>query len=513
MTTSAGEAFQALGKTIYSAIVQFAIDSIAAALTKKLVEAFNIATEAGKAFAAAVGNALVALGVAILNIVFQIRQAQEHWETAWGTIGRSMWQTQVYLEEFGTGLWAVGQDVLGLGKVFKMTIGEMIEDMATQFQRVGLAASQTIEDAQYKLEGLYTSMADLGKSTTEKLINELDTYYDYQKLKTMSLDELLALSAETRTKIEIDGMEAVRDKREVMIEQVEDELEHLRKVEDERELSAKEEQRRKDLLIDLEKLRGEVAEESAEKEKDAAVSRLQRIEDQYKKEDELMRRKIALTEIEIKLLELKAEREAHGHSQRAKQLEKELGLMLDAYHESVEEFKKAEGEKREAIKETAKTAEEASEDIVISTKTAADEMVGAMKNATNAIIGKIGELPTRIKFDVEGKLHMPEIPEILTRYFDIFGQYHAPNIPSAQIGIPNVLRTMPVIVHKEEAILNPPQAREWRAGKGGGKGGTQVIYERGAIRMTVMGSLNQQVDIEKAMDYLAKKQAEKLRRP
>ena len=86
-------------------------------------------------------------------------------------------------------------------------------------------------------------------------------------------------------------------------------------------------------------------------------------------------------------------------------------------------------------------------------------------------------------------------------------------VASAQIGIPYIPRTMPVVVHKKEAILTAPQAEAWRAGRGATGGGTQVTYERGAIRMTVMGSINQQVDLEEAMDYLAKKQTEKMRRP
>ncbi|KKK94123.1 hypothetical protein LCGC14_2686030, partial [marine sediment metagenome] len=123
---------------------------------------------------------------------------------------------------------------------------------------------------------------------------------------------------------------------------------------------------------------------------------------------------------------------------------------------------------------------------------------------------EIRKIPDRIEFDIVGDLHLPDMPRFGDQYFDIWGNYRPPNIPSYQVGIPNVPRTQVAVIHRGERIT---PASQNRAGAAGGNGGTQVTYERGAIRMTVLGNLNNQVDLEEAMDYLAKKQTEKMRRP
>jgi len=468
---SMDEAFSALGNTIRETVIKALVNvAIQAAIMGNVV----LAVIAG------IGAAIISLGHHVEETVYSSSEA----------FLNAIRET----EDAIAGL--VGSTIAGMRT--------MAAEIAVEFEKMGHSMSRTIEEAERKLEALHERQADLQSSTREKLISELDKYYDYRMLRELSLDELLALSAETRVKIE-----------EGTIEEIEE--------------SEEEQERRR---------------------KDREINRLKRIEEQYAKEEELIRRKIALTEIEIKLLEYRLETEAHGNSARAKMLAKELEDMLAAYKESVEAFKEAEEEKQEAVEDTTEVVKEETGEQAKTVKDAAEGEVGDVKGATermgefwndltadmrreaektwgragvlpmalneavNAMIGKIGELPTRIDFDVIGNLHMPVITAPGPFYFDIFGSYHAPSIPSAQIGIPYVPRAMPVVVHREEAILNPPQAREWRrGGRVGGAGGMQVIYERGSIRMTVMGSINRQVDLEEAMDYLAQKQAEKMRRP
>lgn len=375
-----------------------AFKSLQAAVAVELAKIAVAAAKTGDYVSAAIAG--VAAAFTVLGI--RIRETTTHFETAWGTWGRNV-------------------------RIAGERVHVFAEELETQFNRVGLAISKTIEDAQYKLEGLYQSQADLGASTTEKLISELDKYYDYRVLKEMSLTELLELSAKTRAEIEAGTIQEVEESEE----------------------------------------------EQEARRKDRAISRLQQIEDQYKKEDELLRRKIALTEIEIKLLEYKLEREAHGNSARAKMLAQELEDMLEAYHLGVEAFKEAEKEKQEAVKGTTEEVKKETEDMGKSwddltrdTETAAKKTWGrtgtvpiALIEAINAMIEKIGELPTEVLFDVIGNLHMPEIPGIATRYFDIFGTYHAPSIPSYQVGIPYVPRTTLAVLHRGEEVKPAHRAR------------------------------------------------------
>lgn len=446
-----------------------AFKSLQAAVAVELAKIAVAAAKTGDYITAAIAGtaaAFTALGI-------RIRETTRHFETAWGTIGRSMAHT----------IMEMGENIRGFC--------DMLE---TEFNRVGLAISKTIEDAQHKLEGLYQSQIDLQKSTREQLISELDKYYDYRMLRELSLDELLALSAETRTKIEQGAIKEVS------------------------ESEAEQEARRKD----------------------QAISRLQRIEDQYRREDELIRRKIALTEIEIKFLELKMEREEHGHSARARQLEAELDQMLKAYHEGVEAYEQAEKRKQIASGETAKAAEEANKAMADSTEEAAEDMTGALEEARRDVVATIEEttrdivaavermaqdivdaiedmvedikealekIPEEIKFDVRGILHMPTITAPGPISFPIFGRYIAPHIPSAQVGIPYIPRTMPVVVHREEAILNPPQAREWR--RGGESKSQSNTYN---IRILHTGDIKTEYDKEQFLKEIADRVDQRIKR-
>jgi len=118
---------------------------------------------------------------------------------------------------------------------------------------------------------------------------------------------------------------------------------------------------------------------------------------------------------------------------------------------------------------------------------------------------------------------MPTIKAPGDIFFDIFGTYHAPSIPTAQVGIPYIPRTMPVIVHREEAILNPPQAREWREKRGvgagaigAGIGGGDVTFQWGSVQMRVQ-NLHTKADKEELVglvqDTMTKVIRKKMGRP
>jgi hypothetical protein len=378
-------------------------------------------------------------------------------------------------------------------------------------EKMGLSISESLEEAQRDLEGFEQARRDLQSDTRGKLIAELDKYYDYQKLKMMSLEELLALSAETRVGIETGAITEVED----------------------------------------------TEEEKAARDKDRATSRLQQIEDQYAKEDEMLRRKIELTKIEIKFIEYKIAAQENAHSKRTMQLKAELHQMLENYYESVDAYEgvtEATEDATEATKEYGKEGKIAAENVqqglggVIGalvrvedeTDTATigmehwreeglkgtDQLVLGFKKveeATRDLRIDIGKIPKLIDFDIIGNLHMPTIKAPGDIFFDIFGTYHAPSIPTAQVGIPYIPRTMPVIVHREEAILNPPQAREWREKRGvgagaigAGIGGGDVTFQWGSVQMRVQ-NLHTKADKEELVglvqDTMTKVIRKKMGRP
>ena len=408
------------------------------------------------------------------------------------------------------------------------SIGKTTEYLSEAFKNVGASLTGSINDAERAIRSLMQTQEDLALSTREKLIKELDNYYDYRVLREMDLTELLALSAETRLKLEKGTLEEI----------------------------------------------AETAEEVAEREKNAKVGTLQAIEDAYAKESKLIDKKIKLIQIEIKLLMAAAEAE-QGNLKEAEKLRKEANNDLrnllyteeellemekrrteargdekdswddvrgategatdaakrygeegkgaaDDVTDAVEKVEDAFDNVGEAIRETETAEEEAAKEVWAygeEGRKAGDklydsfkDMIKEIREAIKASGGfriDIGKIPRTIDFDIVGSLDMPDIPRIGDQFFDIFGKYHAPKIPteewrsgesiaSAQIGIPYIPRTMPVLVHKKEAILTAPQAEQWRAGAAGGGGNVTVNIPRGAV--IIYGDIRTKMDEEEFIE-------------
>jgi len=395
-------------------------------------------------------------------------------------------------------------------------IGATTEWLEESFKDIGISLTGSINNAERAIRNLQQAQEDLALNTREKLIKELDNYYDYRVLKEMDLTELLALSAETRLGLEAGTLEEI----------------------------------------------AETAEEVAEREKDAKVGTLAAIEDAYAKESALIDKKIKLIEIEITLLMAAAQAE-RGNLEAAEQLRRkalaDLSQMLYTEEELLEmeeEKKKArKGEKKgiddvadatkDATRETKKYGREgkrSADDVRNAfgrTRREIEDLEGSTDKArvgiedwgdagrmnaqkltegfNEARIGielwgnEIDKLPKQIDIGWD----IPDFPELKIPTQTIYTDWGIdtpdfPRLQNYQIGTPYVPRTQVAVVHKGEAII---PAGQNRAGGAGGNGGTQVVYERGAIRMIVQGGINQQVDLEKAMDYLAKKQTELMRRP
>lgn len=446
---SIDEAMRALAATIRETLI------------KALVDVAMQAAVMGKAILA--GIALIA--AAIVSLAKQSRETVYQSSEAFLDAIRGM---EDRIARFGGEMFA--------GMVMVAT------EIAVEFKKMGMSFSKTLDEMEQKLKDFNQQRIDLEGDTREKLISELDKYYDYRELRVMSLDELMALSAKTRVKIEEGSIEEVEESEE------------------------EQERRRKDREID----------------------RLKRIEDTYKKEDELLRRKIALMEIEIKLLEYKIEVEANGHSARAKQLSEELKLMMENYKKSVKEFEDAEKKKQKATEETTKVFEdsekkkqEATERTEEEFEVAMREMRNYMGSSTSGMVRnwnssldemkeKMGELPTIINFDVIGHLDMPDIPDVPTQWFDIFGRYQAPEVPSYQEGILSVPRTTLAWVHEGEGIF-PREVMDWLRkafghsaifGQGGpaSSGGITVNVPRGAV--VIYGDIRTKADVEELKEEL-----------
>jgi len=398
-------------------------------------------------------------------------------------------------------------------------ISHTTEILGEAFKDVGASLTGSINDAERAIRNLQQSQEDLALNTRDKLIKELDNYYDYRVLREMSLDELLALSAETRLKLEQGTLEEI----------------------------------------------AETAEETAEREKDAKISTLEAIEEAYKKEAEMIDKKIKLIEIEIKLMMAAALAE-QGKFKEAEKLRKEamhdLGKLLYTEEEMIERIEEAkdalrdsipwwkkygkEGEKsadiiRDALKRTGremKLMEDSTDDARYGIEDWGDagrrnaqKLVEGFEEARDAIedwgeagrrnaqklveefeevrIGieewgkEINKLPEKIEIGWD----IPPFPEITIPKINIpvgwniadFPKITIPKLPTAQIGIPNIPRTMPVLVHRKEAILTAPQAEEWRAGRGGLGG--NVTFQRGAVIMRVQ-NLNTKADVEELVDLV-----------
>ncbi len=372
---------------------------------------------------------------------------------------------------------AIWDWVTGMGAV-KRAIEESFKDIAAMFEEIGASMHDTIEAAEADIARLIASTADIETSTREKLIKELDQYYDYRNLKEMELAELMELAEETKRRIQEEGLEAV--------------------------------------------LQGIESEEEAQARKnDQAVEGLDAITEAYNRELEMIARKIILFKIEILLLRAKGEAE-WGNQRAAKKYREEAQKMMEdlqaeieattaaleketkAHKEGGEQTKKSEKEKQDAIEETKKAVEDLGKTTVESMDKTAEEMVDAIESMARAIViaiqgmskkivdainsmvneinTKLREIPDRIDFDIVGNLHMPEIPDVSPQWFNITGRYKAPEIPSYQHGTPYIPRTQVAVLHKGEAVI---PAGQNRAGAGGGNTFNIRILHTGDIRSDV----------------------------
>ena len=409
---------------------------------------------------------------------------------------------------------AISDLITGMGNV-KRAIEENFEDLAIMFEEVGASMHATIEAAEADIVRLIESTADVETSTREKLIAELDQYYDYRNLKEMELAELMELAEETKRRIQEEGLEAV-----------------LQGIESE--------------------------EEAQERKNDQAVEGLDAITEAYQRELEMIARKIILFKIEILLLRAKGEAE-WGNKVAAKKYREEAQKMMEdlqaeieattaaleketkAHKEGGEQTKKSEKEKQEAIKETKEAVEDLGETTVESMDKTAEKMVSAIQSMTQGIVAaiqnmsnqivaainsmvnemnaKLGEIPDKIDFDVIGNLRMPEIPSVSPQWFNITGRYQVPEIPSYHEGIDRVPRTTLAWVQEDEGIF-PKEVMDWLRGTLGrsgqmaitpkigtdslaaSSGGITVNVPRGAV--VVYGDIRTKADVEELREELGR---------
>lgn len=98
----------------------------------------------------------------------------------------------------------------------------------------------------------------------------------------------------------------------------------------------------------------------------------------------------------------------------------------------------------------------------------ANQMARAFGSSTQSMIASLGKIPTRIDFDVVGRLDMPYIPRVGSQTFGIYGKYYAPHIPSYQVGRTFVPQTGLAWLHRGEEIKSAGAARIERQGVGRG---------------------------------------------
>ena len=438
---------------------------------------------------------------------------------------------------------AISDLITGMGNV-KRAIEENFEDLAIMFEEVGASMHATIEAAEADIARLIASTADVEMSTREKLIKELDQYYDYRNLKEMELAELMELAEETKRRIQEETLEEVK---QITEQELQVQIDALNKIEEERILTHEELVKRKELEAQL----AEIAAEEEAKRTDEAIGGLDAITKAYERELEMIARKITLFRIEILLLRAKGEAE-WGNKVAAKKYREEAQKMMEdlqaeieattaaleretkAHKEGGTQTKTSEKEKQQAIEDTRKVIEDLGESTVESMDRTANEMVSAIQSMAQGIVmaiqdmtkqivkaissmvnvinDKLKSIPDRVDFDIIGKLRMPEIPSIGRQYFDIIGKYQAPSIPSAQTGIPYIPRDMPIFTHREEAVLNPSQARKWRRGQSPGDGGTSggitVNVPRGAV--VIYGDIRTKADVEELREVLGRDLGEQI---
>ena len=419
-------------------------EAIARSARDNIVDIINGAKTMGEAFIAFGETLRVQVVDAFWTLAVAAAAAGDYVTAAWLAVASIV--TSV-IETIGQAIFGKPEEFIPEPTELAIKYQEFFDNIRMMFDEVGMAMHDTMRKAEASLASLIQRQADLQSNTRDKLIRELDNYYDYRELREMDLTELLELAAKTREEIENETLESI----------------------------------------------AETAAETAEREKDSKVSAIDAITEAYEREKEIIDRKIALIKVEITFLQARfyfEKQMAAFKKGEMKEYEKYSKLYTETMQEAIDMLKELGGEWEEVEEATkgatksTKEATEATKDYGREGKKVAGELrdsfdktgreIEDVKGKTNqARIGielwgeEINKIPRRIDFDIVGDLHMPSIPRIGDQSFQIRGIYAEPHIPSYQGGIPYIPRTQVAVLHRKEAVLTAPQAEEWRAGKDG----------------------------------------------
>ncbi len=481
-----GDAFEAIGRAAFSTIADIirGVETMEEAFlnfAKKLQTIVSDALLNLAVAAAQAGDAVSAVLLGLAALIVSVADSIIDW------INNLIWGQRE--------LTKLEKQVKRLGD----TIAEAFADLAMQLH-------DTIKGAEKDIASLMEKQANLQKNTREKLISELDKYYDYRDLREMDLTQLLELAAKTRETIEKDGLGAI------------------------------------------EKIKESDAEADARRN-DEASNALGDIIDLYETEQKLLDQKILLLQIEIALLEYKiylarAEEGAGKWKEKANDALKRATDLMDKYNdeygENVEKVKDTRKEQNkltdatddatDAVDKYGKEGQRKLEEIKVAIKEAKDEFHRTKEkiDETKQALEQYGERGTTsinnlgLKFrefseDMKGYIDELNEKDIGIPVSFNIEELNLPaiagitipiewGIPTAQTGIPYVPRTMPIVVHPKEAILTASQAENWRAGRGGAGGNTFNI------RILHTGDIRSDMDEEQFMQKVTSRIAETVRR-
>jgi len=364
------------------------------------------------------------------------------------------------------------------------TVKRLTNGIEKAFNDLGMSLHDSLQGAKDDLASIQQQQLDLQKSTRDKLIDELDKYYDYRDLKEKSLTELLELAEHTRTEIQAKGVDAVLQKKETAAE------------------------------IEM-------------KQNDKAVSALDTIIESYQKEQDLLSQKALLLQAEIALLEYKvkiqqAEEGAIVSQKEANDALEKANDLLNEYNEKYGDSTEKAKEHGQAGRQAAKDISAATGDLIEKQKAVEQHLQEQMKDLYELRMrgekhiqglglkftelgNKVGRMSFKIpvNFDV-AKLRLPSVRGISVPVrFNI----EELNLPKFQTGIPYVPETMPAILHKGERVIPASQNNPARLGFGD-------IHI--PVRMNIQ-NVNTRADEEELVDVvrgaIRKEIDERLRRP